>query len=74
MAISVKSTALSERTFPKRNDTVGSEGGGVDLLSRKHSADWLKTGQELFGEWCARIQGADVAAHVIPGWTRHSRV
>lgn len=72
MAISVKSTALSERTFPKRNDTVGSE--GVDLLPRKHSADWLKTGQELFGEWCARIQGADVAAHVIPGWTRHSRV
>lgn len=28
-------------------------------------ADWRKTGQEPYGEWCARIQGADA------GFARH---
>ena len=34
--------------------------GGAECYLENTCADWSKTGQEPYGEWCARIQGADV--------------
>lgn len=44
----------------QRNNTAGSSVGGVECYLENTSADWSKTGQEPYGEWCARIQGDDV--------------
>ncbi len=42
--------------------------GGAECYLENTCADWSKTGQEPYGEWCARIQGADV------GCSRHRSV
>lgn len=44
----------------QRNNTAGSSVGGAECYLENTRADWSKTGQEPYGEWCARIQGADV--------------
>lgn len=44
----------------QRNNTAGSSVGGAERYLENTCADWSKTGQEPYGEWCARIQGADV--------------
>lgn len=44
----------------QRNNTAGSSVGGAECYLENTCADWSKTGQEPYGEWCARIQGADV--------------
>lgn len=44
----------------QRNNTAGSSVGGAECYLENTCADWFKTGQEPYGEWCARIQGTDV--------------
>lgn len=39
--------------------------GGAEARPQNAHADWSRTGQEPYGEWFARIQGADV------GFARH---